>query len=161
MEQLEYKILLEKYFEGETSVEEENKLKLFLSSYQGKDADLVDGKKVFEILLEARNETVDIDFESVISKKPTLKLKRVYGVLSGIAASLIIGLSITFLLKTNNPPIIYAYINGQPITDKEIAFQKSKQALLTISINLNKGTENLNYLNKINKPVELLTIKTK
>ena len=161
MEQLENKILLDKYFDGNTSTEEEKKLKLYLDSYSGKDADLLEAKQIFEILHEDGDETINIDFESIIHQKPNIKLKWVYGVLSGIAASFIIGLSLTFLLKTNNPPVVYAYINGKPITDKEIAIKESKQALLTITTNLNKGTESLNYLNKLNKPVELLTIKTK
>ncbi len=157
MELLEYKILLEKYFEGSSSLGEEKELKNFLQSYNGNDIELNDAKQLFGVLSEEKAQATVIELNKIIDQKPTLKIKRFYSLVSGIAASLIIGLSLLFLLKTNNQPVVYAYINGQPIINKEIAIQYSKQALLTISTNLNKGTKSLNYMSKINKPVELLT----
>lgn len=160
MELLKYKILLEKYFEGSSSLDEEKTLKLFLQSYHGDDIDLNEGKQILSAFDEEKAHTIDIDFETLINKNPTRKIKQIYVVVSGIAASLIIGFSLLFLLQTNNSPVVYAYINGQPITNKEVAIEKSKQALAILSTKLNRGTNGLNYMNEMNKPVELLTNKT-
>lgn len=159
MELLEYKILLEKYFEGSSSLEEDQDLKTFLQKYTGDDTDLLEAKSIFKVMKEEKSETVNIDFDSIISQKSTLNLKRIYGLISAIAASLVIGLVLMFLLKNNSTPVVYAYVNGQAITNKEVAIQQSKQALATISTNLNKGTQGLNYMNKMNKPLELLIVK--
>ncbi len=159
MELVEIKVLLEKYYEATTSLDEEKTLRRFLKDYHGNDSQLVEAKQMFLFFGKESEDAVTIDFESVINKETSSKTRRLYGFASAIAASLIIGLSLLFLLKTSNPPVIYAYVNGQAITDKEQAIQYSKQALSTISTNLNKGTSGLNYMNKMNKPLELLTIK--
>lgn len=156
MELLKYKILLDKYFEGSLSTDEEKMLKYFLQSYNGDDVDLNEAKQIFSVLKKESRQTIDIDFESLINKKSNFKNRLIYGVISGIAASLVIGLSLVFLLKTDNPPVVYAYINGQPITNKKIAIEQSKKALAILSTELNRGTNSLDYMNKMNKPVELL-----
>ncbi|MDA3891146.1 MAG: hypothetical protein PF517_05720 [Salinivirgaceae bacterium] len=158
MEQLEYKILLEKYFEGTSSIDEEQNLKSFLTTYTGNDADFAEAKIMLTALNYDSSETIEFDFNLIAKDKPT-KIKQIYGIISGVAASLIIGISLTFILKTHNAQIIYAYVDGQPITNKLEAMQYSKQALSSISSNLNKGTQGLNYMNKMNRPVELLTSK--
>lgn len=159
MELLEYKILLEKYYEGTSSIEEEKELSVFLQSYRGDDVEFRQASLLFDTLNKDNRQTVNIDFDLLVSKGPNFALARFYKVVGGIAASLVIGLSLLFLLNTNKSPIVYAYINGQPITNKQIAIDHSKQALAIISSELNRGTNNLNYINNINKPTELLTNK--
>jgi len=161
MEQLEYKILLEKYYEAETSLDEEKKLHKYLESYNGDDVDLLEGKHMFGAYFDERTHTVNIDFNDVIKKVPTKKVKLLYGFIYSVAASLLIGLFITVLLNNQNNSVVYAYINGRPITDKQIAMEYSKKALSNISTHLKSGTKGLTYMNKINKPAELLTaVKT-
>lgn len=159
MELQKFKDILEKYYEGLSSLNEEKELKLFLKHYNGDDADLNEAKVFFGLLDDSVYETVDIDFKDITNSKPKSNTKRIYLVLSSVAASLIIGISLTFLLNTNNSPIVYAYVDGQPITNKQEAIKYSQQALLSLQSNLNKGTNKLDYVNKINKPVELLTVK--
>ncbi len=102
MEQLEYKILLEKYFDGTSSIEEEKNLKSFLRTYIGKNTEFIEAKVMLTALNHDSNEIIEIDFNSIAKEKPTLKIKRVYGFISAVAASLIIGISLTFLLNTSN-----------------------------------------------------------
>ena len=111
------------------------------------------------LTLKTKEQKVDIDFNTIVNSKPQKSHKRIFSLISGIAASLVLALSLTFILKTNNPPVVYAYINGKPITNKQVAMQYSKEALTNISTQFNKGTRGLKYINKINKPVELLTVK--
>lgn len=159
MELQEYKDILKNYYEGLTSLEEESKLKSFLVQYSGDDTELVEAKVFFDIVNDDSKKTIEIDFESVTNSNSTIQFRKLYMVLSGVAASLIIAISLTFLFTTSNSPIVYAYIDGQPITNKQEAIKYSQQALLSIQSNLNKGTKGLDYMDKLNKPIELLTVK--
>lgn len=159
MELQKFKNILEKYYEGTSLIEEEKQLKSFLDQYSGDDADLNEAKIFFGIINNDSTESVEIDFNNITNTKSVKKIKKLYAVISGIAASLIIAFSLMFLLNTNKTPIVYAYIDGQPITNKQEALKHSQQALLSLQSNLNKGTNKLNHVNKINKPVELLTVK--
>jgi len=64
-----------------------------------------------------------------------------------------------FMLSNPQDQIVYAYVNGKPITDKQEAIAYSKQAMNTLSSNLNKGTSGLNYMEKLNKPADLLIVR--
>ena len=55
--------------------------------------------------------------------------------------------------------VVYAYVDGQAIYDKQVAIEHSKKALYNISSQFNKGTNGLSYVSKLNKPVDLLTVK--
>lgn len=158
MELHKYKNILEKYYEGLTSIEEELRLQSFLEKYTGDDAELIEAKMILGALNSEAGETVDIDFNSIVKTKPTAA-KRIFAIVSSVAAGLIIALSLTFLLNTNKSPIVYAYVNGQAITNKQEAIKYSQQALLSLQSNLNKGTDKLDYVNKLNKPAELLIVK--
>ena len=142
------KQLLDKYFEGNTSIQEEFKLKNFFSSEGDIPHDLLYAKALFTHLKNER--------ELVCNKQLTKPVARkiIYTV-SGIAASLFLAMFLLFSYQKQDDKIIYAYINGKAITDKNIAERYTKQVLLAVSQNLEKGTKNLDYLNKLNK-VELL-----
>ncbi len=159
MELLEYKILLEKYFDGNTSTVEENQLKQSLQNYTGSDTELMEAKQMFQLLHDESEVKLDIDFNLIIKQKSNFKIRHLTGFVSAVAAGLVIVFSLMFLLKTHNPPVVYAYINGKAITDKEVAIQESMQAFSTLKTNLDKGTKGLNYINEMNKPLELLTVK--
>lgn len=154
------KQLLEKYYNGETSVQDEKKLQDFLLVYCGTDEDLQMAKYLFESLASESQEKVALDFETIIQQKPVIKFaKPVYNVWLAVAAVLLVAFVIGVLVKTTQRPIVYAYVNGTPITDQQVAMQQSQKALYNISSQLNKGTKGLILLNNLNKPAALLTAK--
>lgn len=159
MELQKYKSILNKYYEGCSTIAEEQQLKHFLETYTGNDSDLTEAKVFFGFVSIESNETVNIDFETIIQAKPKTRVRKIYAYTTAVAASIIIALLFTVLMNTNSQPIVYAYINGQPVTNKHEAIKYSQQALLSIQSNLNKGTQGLDYMNKLNKTVELLTVK--
>ncbi|MBE9468666.1 MAG: hypothetical protein IMY72_10175 [Bacteroidetes bacterium] len=146
--------LLNKYFEAETSIAEENELRIFFSNNKDIPENLIFAKSIFK----AFNEEKSIKFHKKIHL-PKRNIKR-YIYITGIAASLIISMFVIFpKMDTKRNKIIYAYYNGQAITDKAIAEKYTKQALFAVAQNFNNGTKNLNKLSQFNKS-ELL-IKTK
>ncbi len=154
-----YKKLIEKYYQGQTSIEEEGTLKSYLKAYTGDNEEILEAKILLETVGKEGEETFNLSFDELMSKKKVITFSKVRVRLAAVAAVLVIVLSLTFLLKSEREIVVYAYINGKPITDKAIALADTKKALNSISINLNKGTQSLNQLNKLNKPVELLTVK--
>lgn len=154
-----FKELLEKYYEAQTTLDEERQMQRFLENYQGADQEINEAKMLFESFGKELKTTANISFDDIVNNKPVVKMPKLRYVITGVAAALLIALTLTFWLNQDEQPVVYAYINGKPITDKELALNGTKQALFAVSENLNKGTQGLEQLNKLNKPAELLTVK--
>ncbi|PKP09339.1 MAG: hypothetical protein CVU09_11720 [Bacteroidetes bacterium HGW-Bacteroidetes-4] len=153
------KQLLEKYYEGQTSKQEDRQLRNLLKLYVGSDAELLEAQSMFSLYDDEAKETVNIDFDKLIEQHKSHKVRKVYfGLTTAVAASLI-AFAMLFMLSNPQDQIVYAYVNGKPITDKQEAIAYSKQAMNTLSSNLNKGTSGLNYMEKLNKPADLLIVR--
>ena len=76
MELNEAKILIAKYYDGETSLSEEQALGAFLASYTGDDAELQAAKAMFDAFSVMSNETLS---KPVVVKRPkaVVNLRRV------------------------------------------------------------------------------------
>ncbi len=159
MERSDIKQLLEKYYGGQTSKQEDLQLRTLLKLYVGSDADLLEAQAMFSMFDEEANETVNIDFDTLIGHNKTQKVRKVYFGLATAAAASLIAFAMLFMLSTQQNQIVYAYVNGKPITDKQEALAYSKQAMNTLSSNLNKGTASLNYMEKLNTPADLLIVR--
>jgi hypothetical protein len=149
--------LLEKYMESNTSVDEEKMLKEYFLYTENIAPEHLYAKSMF----------VHFDMEKDIKYVKSNKVKaRVVNMkyiirLSSIAASILIIFGIVFLFtQKTSEEVVYAYINGKPITNKELALHQTKKALFFISDNLNQGTKELNQFSKFNEIEQLIT-KTK
>jgi hypothetical protein len=147
---------LDNYYEGLTSVADENKLRSYLKQYDGDNPELLEAKMLFGALDAEKSETLDLDFERFFEPKQPTKIRKMLIYMGSIAAAAVIVLSVNFMLRVTEKPVIYAYINGEPISDKEVAIEYSKQAMKNLSVQFNKGTENLSCMSTLNKPAILL-----
>ena len=157
MDSQQIKELISRYYQAETSPDEESHLKEWLSTYSGDDSELLEAKTLFDFYTGETLEEVDLNFDEITGNKKTIKLRPVLTWASSIAAALIIAFGLMFLIKTPKQPVVYAYIDGKPITDKKVAMQDTQKALMLMSNSLNKGTEGLAQLDKLNEPIRLLT----
>ena len=151
-------ILLEKYFEGQTSMEEELTVKNYLNTTTDLPKNLEYAKHIFGYFKEASHEDIKTKVNPQINRRILGLSRKQVSFISGIAASVAIFIGCYFAFNNPNEEVVYAYINGKPVTNEKIAIEETKRALLTISSNLNRGTTHLNYLTKINE-VEQLLIK--
>jgi len=156
---MNYKKLVEDYFEGLTSLDEEKILKDYLQNYHGNDPDLLEAQTIFKDFRQERDEPLNISFESISSDQPKTRIRRLWMYSGSVAAAAVLIFAFIYLFKLTGTPVVYAYVNGQPITDKELAMKYSEQALQTLSNPLSKGTAQLKHIDKLNKPAELLTVK--
>lgn len=139
--------LVDKFFEGETSLKEEKLLKDFFENSKDIPSDLLYAKDLFNHMIKESKETVDTP---VVRKDRKIGPRRIL-TLSGIAAGIIILIGLVFFTRNTNQETVYAYYNGEPITDQEQAYKETYKAINLLSKNLNRGTADLSYLNKINK----------
>jgi hypothetical protein len=146
------KTLLEKYYNGDTSVEEETSLKEYFS---GDDVlpDYEAEKEIFR-LYSASGETSapDHELESRIksaideldgNKAPHAHFIRRYTVMS-IAAALLILVASYFMLKHHAEP-------EDTFSDPRLAYAETMKILNEVSVKLNKGTSELKNVSKIER----------
>lgn len=130
-------ILIEKYFEGETSIAEEKELKAYFSSSDVAQH-LEQYKPVFGYFSQAKQE----QFTASIPLKSGRKQKRLAWL--SVAASVVVMLGIGFFAYQNTSEPTQE--NLGVIDDPEIAFKETQKALALISKHVNTGIESVNYL---------------
>jgi hypothetical protein len=130
--------LLEKYFEAETSIAEENELKAYFTSPDVAQH-LEQYKSIFGYAVQAKQEQFS-------ATNPLITTKRKSVVWISVAASVVVLLGVSV--------VTYHHYN-QPKSndlgtydDPEVAYRETCKALAMISEHVNTGIESMNYLNE-------------
>ena len=144
MDYKELKKSVDKFFNGETNLKEEQVLKAYFKNSKDIPPDLLYAKELFCHFISESQETTDMP-----AVKKGKRISAGY-VLSGIAASIIVIFGFLYFTGKENETV-YAYVNGIPVTDEDQALKETYKAFNLISKHLNRGTKDLNYLNKFNK----------
>lgn len=148
MELKKIETILEKYFQGETSISEENELKNYFSS-----ADVAQHLEQYKPIFGYFSKAKEQEFKQTI---PLQAKKRKVAWLS-IAASVIVLLGIstfTYLHQPQEPNDLGTY------DSPEAAFEATQKALSMLSKNVNVGIESVSYINEFQNSKELI-FKTK
>lgn len=131
-------ILLEKYFEAQTSIAEEKELKNYFASPDVAQH-LEQYKPIFGYATQAKQE----QFTATI---PLNTKKRKSVVWLSVAASVAVLLSVgLFTFNHYNQPVSE---DLGTYDDPEVAFRETQKALALISQSVNKGIESMEYLNE-------------
>lgn len=137
MKSIEIEKLLEAYFEGNTSLSEEKILRDYFTSGNVTE-DLVQYKSIFtgiKIAAEERSSKVLGFPENNIKPRKTWWYS--------IAALLVLALGVvSFFLSQSQPQY------SQEEKEALAAFEKTKEAMLFLSQNLNKGAEQLTFVDQ-------------
>lgn len=138
MESVKVKQLLEAYFDGNTSLSEEKMLQDYFNNKTVAD-DLVQYKPIFAGLKAARAEK-----SSKVFVLPETKSKTIKSWWYGVAAMFVVAFGVG------------SFFFSQPQYSQEekealAAFEKSKQAMLLLSENLNKGAEQLTFVGQFER----------
>ncbi len=148
-------ILLEKYFEGNTTLNEELEIKDFFKNNTELPENLIETKAMFEFFRNEKEQQLDLKVFS-IGKNRKVKMRKLYYQVFAIAASILILISIFTYTDNSEEQIVYAYINGKPIMNEQVAKMEAKRALLLVSSNFNNGTENLKHLSSFSEAESLV-----
>lgn len=132
MESHKIEILIEKYFQGETSIAEENELKNYFSSPDVAQH-LMQYKPMFCYFSVAKE-------EKSAKQIPLQSRKRIVAWLS-VAASVVVLLGVGISMFNNSQPQDLGTYDSP-----EVAFRETQKALALLSGNVNKGLESVQYV---------------
>lgn len=169
MELNQIKQLLEKYYDGQTSLDEERLLKDYFR-YRPVPAELETDKELFlhlssEPRVHLDNTALEQKLEAWIDQqKPKGKKVRMTSwrfQMAGVAAMLAIVVTCYFTLfrpnNTNSNPTVAV---KDTYKNPEVAYAEAKRTLLYISQQLNKGTQPLSNVEKLNTGIDKLSSVT-
>ncbi len=153
MEYKEIEKLLNRYMEGESTLEEEALLKEYFSK-PGLPEDQVEFQEMFRYLSEAKLEStppfnITDELNSLIEiewkKESVNRFRHLYAWAGSAAAVLIISFGLFQYLNKPEPEI------KDTFKDPKLAYLETKQALLKVSEVMNHNTSRLKYLSKVDK----------
>jgi hypothetical protein len=124
--------LLEKYFQGETSIAEENQLKDYFASVDVAQH-LQQYKPMFAYFTFAKDEKSNVQM-------PLQTKKRSNVAWLSVAASVVVLIGVGLTWLNSQPQDLGTYDNP------EIAFRETQKALALLSGNVNKGIESMQYV---------------
>ncbi|MBY0487638.1 MAG: hypothetical protein K2P85_10690 [Flavobacteriaceae bacterium] len=131
--------LIEKYFEGETSIAEENELKVYFSS-----TDVAQHLKQYQTIFGYFSQAKEQQFTQEI---PLETKKRNIVMWLSVAASVVVMLGVgTFMYFESNKSQQFAACS--PEDNPELALQQTQKALALVSEHLNTGIESVSYINE-------------
>jgi len=133
--------ILEKYFQGETTIAEENQLKEYFSSPDVAQH-LEQYKPIFGYFSQVKQQKS--------TQEIPLKTKRRNVAWLSIAASIVVSLGIgtyLFMSQENTAPVVAQSELGT-YDDPEEALKATQKALSLLSSNVNVGIESVQYINE-------------
>ncbi|MDK2979026.1 MAG: hypothetical protein PWP52_1740 [Bacteroidales bacterium] len=164
MNREQIKALLEKYYNGETSLEEEKRLQNYFTANEV-DEEFAEDKAIFIFTTEEAKETNQLpdlgnEIWNNIEKNEhinRLKNRKLVHYSLSIAASIAI-LVVSFFFVQNQINKQRTITFNDTYENPELAYLQAKEALLYVSSKLNSGTEYLEPIQKINKGKEELIL---
>lgn len=149
MNQKRIEELLSKYYEGVSSLTEEQELKAFFEQ-----SDVPEHLKAEQIQFNfyeaARQEKSSRTFEPDEHVTKSVQLKPYVRTAWSMAASVVLVIGIYLFMQKADEPV-------NEYENPEIAYAETKKALLLISEKLNKGSRELDKLSKLNQTKVLLS----
>jgi hypothetical protein len=143
MESKELEILLEKYYNATTTLEEEQELKLYFEANKDNE-----GTKIFDFYTQERKIILNKNIE-IPSKVVKLNWK-----IPAIAASLVLGMIVATFIMGKNKTIKNNELGT--IEDPEKAYQEVVKALNLVSVEINKGVAQTKYINEFENTKKLI-----
>ncbi len=142
------KALIEKYFEGETSLEEEAMLRDYFNNGEVEE-ELSAYQPLFQYIANEQAQALSDDFEEQLFQRLEIAPKIVQmrqwprQVMRIAAVAAVLVVAMLFLQKTNTTQAQQAAVDWSKyeITDEQQAYDETVKALKLLSSKLNKGTK--------------------
>jgi len=159
--------LVEKYWEGETSVEEEKELKQFFSTSDPSQwpESLREVADLFRYYAaEEANQPLDQAFDdrllSQLKARPSgkeNKLRPLYPSWLKLAACLVLVVSLVLVFRNRKTETLAVQRTEQDtFEDPQKAYEETRKALLLVSVQLNRGKSYAREIRKINEAEDLV-----
>lgn len=162
MEYNEIRTLLDRYWEGETSLEEEELLRSFFADHQQNlPPDLQEAAPLFGYFATEATRQVPAMPEMEAPQTIVVTMPRPWQHWMKYAAALLMAAGLTYSVQqyrikqdqTNNALVLH---QEDTYDDPEKAYAATKKALELLAKNLNKGTAQVQKLNYFNEATEII-----
>lgn len=128
MEQSRIRELLDLYFEGQTTLMQEEQLRRYFATATDLAADLVPYKAIFAAFDSVKEQKPT----AVVAKKPHSWARVVIGSVAAVAACLVLGLFVWMGSKSPEQQAV-CYIDGVQIADTEVAVAQAQRMLGSVN----------------------------
>ena len=151
--------MLERFYQGETTLEEEKWLEDYFSSMTVPE-ELLPDKELFQTFgISDHSIAIPKDLNKKIleaidrEERKELRTRRIsLFSLSGLAAGLLVMIAVyLFFLRTDKPSLLASHQLTDTYDDPLAAYQEAKKALTYVSAKLNYGTDELKHVQKLSK----------
>ncbi len=154
----EIREMLDRFYQGESTLEEERRLKDFFSTGSVPEELLADRELFLSFLEEGLDISVPGDLDQQIiaaidrEEKKDQKARRInlYS-LSGLAAGLLALIAVYLFFLRDDRPELVAFHQVDTYEDPMKAYEEAKQTLFYVSAKLNSGTSELKYVKEATK----------
>jgi len=166
----ELRKMLERFYRGETSLEEENRLAEYFSANQVPQEFMPDRElfRAFGSADETVPVPVDLDQKITASidqaERKAVRSRRIsLFSLSGLAAGLLIMVAVYlfFIRQDDSRSLIAANEWSDTYQDPAEAYEEARRTLMYVSSRLNDGTEELKHIQQVQKTTEPLQALSK
>jgi hypothetical protein len=142
--------LIEKYFDGETTLAEENELRTYFSS-----STVAPHLEQYQTLFQFFVREKEAQFSPSLSQK-TKNKKQMIGL--GLAASLVFFAGLLTFLPFNSNPKKESFSTADlgQFESPEEAFEETQKALALLSSNVNVGMKSVNYISEYQNSKNLI-----
>jgi hypothetical protein len=157
MNKVQIRQLAEKYFEGNTSFEEERLLREFLASSKEIEVELFPLKKQLELFNTSNRVSFDAQkleteiLSRIAREEPEIPTRKIAFQRWLVAASIILVVFTGVVLFKNKDSAI-----KDTYSDPKLAYVETQKALMLVSQKMNKGMDPLSNINKINTSTQQL-----
>jgi hypothetical protein len=162
MDRKETDRLLRKFYRGETSLEEEMKLREWFLEQEDLPDEMSADRALFTMYAETERENLpEEDLEHMLEgldenpERPVIRLftRQKFYRFAGIAASLVILVSVYLGYRYYNNSENNRAMTETFRDNPELAYAETQRVLLYVSSQFNRGTGELSNLKKLNEPV--------
>ena len=147
MEQNNIKILIDKYFDGNTTISEENQLKNYFSN-ENFAADLKQYQPIFQYFSTQEKLTFEPNITLKSNTRPVWYLS--------IAASIVLLIGLGTYFKMNNNTESNNDLGSY--NSPEVAFKETQKALQMLSSNVNIGVNSVAYFNEYQETKNIIFV---
>lgn len=148
MELNKINILIDKYFEGETTLDEERAIATYLASAEHLPAEHIAIKAMFE----AMGLLKEIKAPQLKPRKRNITISQFRRVAVAVAC-IFVGVFITMRTMTNTTlhaePMIICYVNGTRVTDQQTAEEEARRILGNMNQNVNLAMARIDKINSL------------
>jgi hypothetical protein len=150
MERRDIKVLLELYFEGQTTLQQEDELSDYFLTCEDIPAEWLPYRAIFTAFAAAKEVTTTVEPNV---QKPRHSWRVIWGAVASLsaAACLALGIFLWSAETQRGTTDLVCYVDGEQITDNDMARAEAERILASAAAEVNQAMAQIEKINIFNK----------